>query len=241
MSTIQRTLRLVTDQHILPGGEAAVLNDQSYAMREWAIKLVCLDAQQEEVDASFIDRVTYKLHPTFQNPTRTVRKPPYMIREQGWGEFEMEIIIYYADKGGEYRFSHYLHFQQEHYHEDIDLTITAGRPGLLKALSLTGPVPGYSPEAEEIRKDKRKPEVDAGAAKKKTKAKPVDMEKLADGLQKLQEDDLLQVVQMVNENKTPDMYVRNDIEGGEFHIDLYTLPDNLLLLLYSFCAKRVTM
>lgn len=38
------------------------------------------------------------------------------------------------------------------------------------------------------------------------------MEKLADNLQKLQEDDLLQVVEMVHNNKTPDTYTKNDVE-----------------------------
>lgn len=38
------------------------------------------------------------------------------------------------------------------------------------------------------------------------------MDKLADGLQKLGEDDLLQVVQMVHDNKAPDSYTRNDVE-----------------------------
>jgi transcription initiation factor IIF auxiliary subunit len=40
----------------------------------------------------------------------------------------------------------------------------------------------------------------------------IDMDKLADGLQKLQEDDLLQVVQMVHDNKAPDTYIKNDVE-----------------------------
>jgi transcription initiation factor TFIID/TFIIF subunit len=39
------------------------------------------------------------------------------------------------------------------------------------------------------------------------------MERLAQGLQKLQEDDLLQVVRIVTEHKTPEMYVKNDLEG----------------------------
>ena len=38
------------------------------------------------------------------------------------------------------------------------------------------------------------------------------MEKLADGLQKLGEDDLLQVVQLVHDHKTADSYTKNDIE-----------------------------
>lgn len=41
----------------------------------------------------------------------------------------------------------------------------------------------------------------------------VDIEKLADGLQRLGEDELLQIVQIVNDGKTDDMYVRNDLEG----------------------------
>lgn len=38
------------------------------------------------------------------------------------------------------------------------------------------------------------------------------MDKLADGLQKLGEDDLLQVVQMVHDNKAPDSYTKNDVD-----------------------------
>ena len=38
------------------------------------------------------------------------------------------------------------------------------------------------------------------------------MDKLADNLQKLGEDDLLRVVQMVHDNKTPETYTKNDVE-----------------------------
>lgn len=38
------------------------------------------------------------------------------------------------------------------------------------------------------------------------------MDKLADCLQKLNEDDLLQVVQMVHDNKSADSYTVNDVE-----------------------------
>lgn len=38
------------------------------------------------------------------------------------------------------------------------------------------------------------------------------MDKLAEGLQKLGEDDLLQVVQLVHDNKAPDSYTKNDVE-----------------------------
>jgi transcription initiation factor TFIID/TFIIF subunit len=80
------------------------------------------------------------------------------------------------------------------------------------------------------------------------------MDRLAQGLQKLQEDDLLQVVRIVTEHKTPEMYVKNDLEGaphphpfgfrnwlveGEFSLDLYTLGDPLLRILWDFTKQRV--
>lgn len=38
------------------------------------------------------------------------------------------------------------------------------------------------------------------------------MEKLAEGLQKLGEDDLLQVVQIIHDNKTNETYTKNDAD-----------------------------
>lgn len=52
------------------------------------------------------------------------------------------------------------------------------------------------------------------AAKKKNRRdKNVDMEKLADGLQKLSEDDLLHIVTLVHDNKTSETYTKNDVES----------------------------
>ncbi|KAI4144907.1 MAG: hypothetical protein L6R39_003996 [Caloplaca ligustica] len=65
------------------------------------------------------------------------------------------------------------------------------------------------------------------------------MEKLADSLQRLGEEDLLQVVEMVHNNKTADTYTKNDVEQGEFHVDLYTLPDSLVRMLWEFCVEKL--
>lgn len=85
------------------------------------------------------------------------------------------------------------------------------------------------------------------------------MEKLADNLQRLGEDDLLQVVEMVHNNKTSDTYTKNDVERmsilyhrphpqvglisgyteGEFHVDLYTLPDTLVRMLWDFSQEKL--
>jgi transcription initiation factor IIF auxiliary subunit len=39
------------------------------------------------------------------------------------------------------------------------------------------------------------------------------MEKLAEGLERLGEDDLLHVVQLVHDNKTEETYTKNDVES----------------------------
>lgn len=83
------------------------------------------------------------------------------------------------------------------------------------------------------------------------------MEKLAENLQRLSEDDLLQVVQLIHDNKTPETYTKNDVERkaflhqilqtsltrvseGEFHVDLYTLPETLVRQLWDFSSEKLS-
>lgn len=53
------------------------------------------------------------------------------------------------------------------------------------------------------------------------------MDKLADGLQKLNEDDLLQVVQMVHDNKSADSYTVNDVERSSFSLFVFGMLELL--------------
>lgn len=96
------------------------------------------------------------------------------------------------------------------------ITFKNPKPALLAALRDSGPVPG-DPTNGAATSNKRTSEVGAaGAEKKKKKAadnsKAFDMDKLAEGLQKLNEDDLLQVVQMVHDHKSEESWMRNDVE-----------------------------
>lgn len=62
------------------------------------------------------------------------------------------------------------------------------------------------------------------------------MEKLAEGLQKLVEDDLLQVVQMIHDNKTETTYVKNDVERKLIHIaPLSHSASSLYASWFHFC------
>ncbi len=43
------------------------------------------------------------------------------------------------------------------------------------------------------------------------------MSKLAENLQRLHEDDLLQVVQMIHDGKNSESYTKNDVDGEILH------------------------
>jgi len=226
MVEVKRTIRIVTEQKILPEVPSGV---EGFPMRTWGIKIYLVNDQGQDVPATCFEKVQYQLHPTFANPNPIIRKPPFALQEQGWGEFDMTIVCTLAEKNGDYSVQHDLNFQKNKYDALHTLTFKNVKPGVLRILRESGPVP----EADEngVKKVLDK--------KKRKSTQNVDMERLADGLQKLSEDDLLEVVQMVHDNKAPDTYVKNDVEQGEFHVDLYTLPDNLVKMLWDFTTAKV--
>lgn len=48
----------------------------------------------------FIKQVAFHLHPSFNNPTRVFKSPPYEVHEQGWGEFDIVIKIHFTPDAG---------------------------------------------------------------------------------------------------------------------------------------------
>jgi YEATS domain-containing protein 4 len=52
--------------------------------------------------------VTFKLHETYDVPNRTFAQPPFLVKESGWGEFDIQIKIQVGDKS--VQLSHRLQF-----------------------------------------------------------------------------------------------------------------------------------
>ncbi|KAL1953977.1 hypothetical protein VTO42DRAFT_1863 [Malbranchea cinnamomea] len=230
MPDVKRTIKLITEQN--PTDKPSEV--EGLPIRTWSVEIYLLNEHGEEIPATLFNKVTYTLHPSFGNrATQTFTTPPFRIDEEGWGEFDMAISLQAPD-AKEQVITHDLNFKRNRYESKHVLTFRNPKPALLAALRESGPVPGD----ENGLKSKRGGAADEGAKKRKKVDKNIDMDKLADGLQKLGEDDLLQVVQMVHDNKTADTYTKNDIEQGEFHVDLYTLPDTLVKMLWDFCAER---
>jgi transcription initiation factor IIF auxiliary subunit len=130
-------------------------------------------------------------------------EPPFRCENEGWGEFDMTIDLYTTEKGGKNTLVHDLNFGKNRYEAKHSITFKNPSAALLNILRETGPVPGDENGARK-KTDGEKKRKRAGGA--------VDMEKLADGLVKLGEDDLLHVVQMIHDNKSDETYTKNDIE-----------------------------
>lgn len=264
MVEVKRTVRFTTSQHVLKDIPPV---QEGFPMREWTIQVSLVNDKGVEVPATIFDKVTYALHPTFTNPVRSFKKPPFAIQEQGWGGFDIPITLTLIDKGGDKKMNHDLNFYKEKYVIDKQITINTTKQNLLKELAKSGPVPGLASDAATpgantqldpnstskltstdsslASNDKRKGPATAISEPKNVKrAKTtankggVDLEKMADYLGKLKEDDLLGVVQMINDNRTPEMNIKNDVDNGEFTMDLYTLPDTLLKSLWDYVKKR---
>ncbi|KAL9633809.1 MAG: hypothetical protein Q9164_004469 [Protoblastenia rupestris] len=69
-------------------------------------------------------------------------------------------------------------------------------------LKESGPVPGDTNgvKGADSAKKKRRPD------------KGIDMDKLAENLQRMTEDDLLLIVQMIHDKKSPETMTKNDVE-----------------------------
>ncbi|CAD6191907.1 unnamed protein product [Caenorhabditis auriculariae] len=61
---------------------------------QWTVFLRTFNAEDP---TKFIRKVQFKLHDSYANSTRVVEKPPYEVVETGWGEFEIQIRIYFID------------------------------------------------------------------------------------------------------------------------------------------------
>ena len=48
--------------------------------------------------AQFVSKVEFKLHESFEQPTRVCERPPYEVTETGWGEFDIAIRVHFIDR-----------------------------------------------------------------------------------------------------------------------------------------------
>ncbi|KAJ6785907.1 hypothetical protein PWT90_05548 [Aphanocladium album] len=226
----QRKVKVVTDQHVIDKPSPVA----EFPMREWTIRLFLLDEDGNEHPGDVFTKVVYNLHPTFENPVQSFTKPPFACANEGWGEFEISIDCYTTEKTKLAPIIHDLNFLETRYESTHNVVFKNPSQALQERLRETGPLPT----------DEDRPKKKSGLSSGKKSGQKYDYEKIAEALEKLEEEDLLRVIQLINENKGPDTYIRSDVdaddlnEAGEFSIDLYTMPDLLTTKLWDHLSKK---
>ncbi|GMM39768.1 hypothetical protein FOG50_02074 [Hanseniaspora uvarum] len=284
VESTKRTVRVKTKQSKIEE-EPPV---EGFPVHRWSIEVVLLDAEGNEMPGNIFDRVVYHLHPTFVNPNRTIKKAPFRIEEKGWGGFEMSISLFLAEKSGERKVKHDLHFGLPEYDIEHTINIPLTKPKLNLLLQESGPIPASAPtvldtanaqavldndadltnagldninndnvtqnnnihntavtpakrgrgasmnNVEETVPKNKKQRVTLQVAMKGS----IDLEKLALGLTKLNEEQVIAIVQMITDNATPEMNVKNNAEDGEFIFDLFSMPEGLLKSMNEFIQQH---
>lgn len=65
---------------------------------QWTIFVKGIDGE----DISYwLKKVQFKLHETYTNNLRGVESPPFEVTETGWGEFEVQIKLYFVPEANE--------------------------------------------------------------------------------------------------------------------------------------------
>lgn len=86
--------------------------------RQWTVAIYLVGPDGDNVEARCYEKATYHLHESFgPRQKQIIKSPPFLIKEKGWGEFDMTIILtpVGAPKGGDQTIQHDLNFQQEEY------------------------------------------------------------------------------------------------------------------------------
>ncbi|RUS25182.1 putative histone acetyltransferase subunit [Jimgerdemannia flammicorona] len=93
-------------------GKKAAESDHTH---KWT---VCVRGVNGEDVSYFIKKVQFRLHETYSNPLRTIEQPPFEVNETGWGEFEINIKIYFHPLAGEKPVQVYHHLRLHPYEDD---------------------------------------------------------------------------------------------------------------------------
>ncbi|KAJ2849473.1 transcription factor TFIIF complex subunit Tfg3 [Coemansia brasiliensis] len=100
-------------------GRSVVANGVEYSLRRWSCALV--EGRPRSSNAAqlpYVKKVEFILHETFKNPHRVIHHPPFKVEEEGWGEFDLVVIVHFINCQEPYRITHDLNFHVGEYYEN---------------------------------------------------------------------------------------------------------------------------
>ncbi|KAJ2712252.1 transcription factor TFIIF complex subunit Tfg3 [Coemansia spiralis] len=114
-------------------GELVVNDGAEYVLRRWSCTVQ--DGRPRAAGTTqlpYVREVEFVLHETFANSHRVVRRAPYRVEEEGWGEFDLVVLVHFAHCPEPLRFNHDLNFHEgEVYEKKYRLTVPNPSPAFL--------------------------------------------------------------------------------------------------------------
>lgn len=139
MNEYTQDIKIICQNSIIKGSIKA---SAGHPWRNWKIKVVAVDNNHERRGKLnyLLDHVEYMLHPTFDNPRRVFMKEPYLLQEKGWGEFDMRVVLFFANNLAEPENIFFdLHFRETTYTIMHKVHFHNPSPELIKLLSIEVP------------------------------------------------------------------------------------------------------
>ncbi|CEI89925.1 hypothetical protein RMCBS344292_04261 [Rhizopus microsporus] len=135
--SVYQDFKISSHNSVIKGASAK--NSNGHPWRDWQVSLVAVDNGKEvKGKASLIlDHVEYILHPTFENPRRVKTKEPYLLQEQGWGEFDLRALLHFTNNLAAPKIIVFdLNFTQLNYSIIERVEFSNASPELIQLLSL---------------------------------------------------------------------------------------------------------
>lgn len=178
-----------------------------------------LDERSDEIEANVLSDCTYHLHPTFENPVRKFFSPPFVLEEEGWGQFEIKIVCNFLSGVGKITIKHPLQFEDNAYAMDYLVQVPYHTPELRRRLET------HFTLQQEI-KEVPSRSLTSGPATW------VNLIPLLDG------DAVAEIVRMIVANPAVQNEILKHPRHEDFFMGLYQLPDELLDKIRAFVSEN---
>lgn len=182
-----------------------------------------LDGANNETEANILSSCTFHLHPTFKDPIREVKTPPFTLQEEGWGQFEFKIICLFIENAGKFTIKHPLLFEDNAYAIDYDIHVPYHTPKLRSLLA-----GHYKLPQNTVQKylDEKQESVSLN---------------WINSIPALDEDAVTSIVQMILSHPAVQNEVFQHPRHEDFLMALYQLPNELLKEIRDYVSLQTTI
>ncbi|KAI8393357.1 yeats family-domain-containing protein [Radiomyces spectabilis] len=246
------------EKHVKISSSNSIVRAKStdaYLWRMWKVQVRLMD--RDASLSGFVDHIEYILHESFENPRVVCTNEPYLLEQEGWGEFDLGIVFHFKDPSTSPQTLWFdLNFAKPKYSIYSTLVFRDPSPELMlllrtvfqndsqkkrRRLSTDNKRRGSSTEMEFIMDAKYAEDWLASMSRSrgigaKNVPEDVDLSDLARCLQSLDDDELRELYHILSKYNTSDMlFVETE---AEILFDLYSLGPVLLSRLWEF-SKHV--